>query len=978
MSKTKIRYISRVVLPYGVFAALWIFLSDQVLAALVVDPEWLTRIQTYKGLAFVCVTSFLLYCLVRHELVQREHAETEQMRLHDRVFGILENMTDGFVALDRDWRYRYLNQRAGQMLDRTPASLIGKNIWKEFPEGVGQNFYHAYQQVMQTQQPTTIEEYYPPWQRWFENRIYPSSEGLHIFFQEITLRKQAEAWREGHSRVLGQIVAERPLQEILDTLIHSIESQAQGALGSIMLVDDDGYHLRYGAGPSLPMALSQAINGMEIGPAAGACGTATYSRELVIIADFQTDPRGTLFRELAERLELRACWSQPVFSASGEVLGTFAMYYAEPRTPTLAECKLIEEAGHLAAVAIEAAKNRSALTASELRFRATFEQAAVGIAHVSPEGNFLRINERFCDIVGYSREEILALSFRHITHPDDLHADLVQINRMLAGEVETYSIEKRYIRKDGATIWGNLTVALVRAPNGSPDYFIPVIEDISLRKQTEALFEEQRHFLQQVLDTEPGTVYIYDLVACRNVFVNRHWLSAYGYTAEETQAMGGELQAQVVHPEDQARTELHHAAWRQALSGELRDIEYRIRHKNGEWCWLHSRETAFTRNDRGEVTQILGIAQDITQDRKLRTELELRDSLLRETGHMAKVGGWEFDPSSGAGKWTDEVARIHDMGPDEYANTQIGLNFYRGEHRQRAETAVRNAVERGEPYDLELEITTARGWRKWVRTIGHPVFEGTKVVKLHGSIQDITDRKLNEDKLRENARQLEILSRRLLAAQETERRHIARELHDEIGQLLTVVKLDLQTVLRQCNIATLTPALKESMEMIDHTVARVRDLSLDLRPSMLDDLGLVPALRWLTQRQAQRLSIAIDLELPSAMRRLPGEIETACFRIVQEAITNASRHADAKTIQVLMTLQDDTIKVVVRDDGCGFDAAVATNVGHTGGGFGLLGMKERAELAGGHLTVISQPETGTCIEAHFPSRDIQRDPSAVI
>src|SRR5579864_3993702 len=129
-----------------------------------------------------------------------------------------------------------------------------------------------------------------------------------------------------------------------------------------------------------------------------------------------------------------------------------------------------------------------ALRESEERFRLTFDQAAVGIAHVSPDGQLLRINQKFCDIVGYSPEELLAEKFKDITYPGDLEADRANVHRMLAGEIQTYSMEKRYVRKDGSLVWVNLTDALVRHSSGDPKYFISVVQDLTGRKHLEEQF----------------------------------------------------------------------------------------------------------------------------------------------------------------------------------------------------------------------------------------------------------------------------------------------------------------------------------------------------------------------------------------------------------------------------------------------------------------------------------------------------------
>jgi PAS domain S-box-containing protein len=162
----------------------------------------------------------------------------------------------------------------------------------------------------------------------------------------------------------------------------------------------------------------------------------------------------------------------------------------------------------------------------------------------------------------------------------------------------------------------------------SPDSLLILFNDITERKRMERLLEDRQHLLQKIVDTEPGTVYIYDLEERRNVYVNRHWLSAFGYTAEETQVMGDELATRIFHPDDMPLIGEHHADWRQASEGEIRSIEYRVRSKAGDWHWLHSRETPFTRTESGEVRQILGIAHDVTEQKLAQEALRRSEQQL--------------------------------------------------------------------------------------------------------------------------------------------------------------------------------------------------------------------------------------------------------------------------------------------------------------------------------------------------------------
>jgi len=169
---------------------------------------------------------------------------------------------------------------------------------------------------------------------------------------DVTERKQAEAMREGERRILEMIARDAPLAEILDKLVRVVEAQFAGLLCSVVLLDEDGQHVRRGAGPSLPKAYTDAIDGLRIGPKAGSCGTAMYRKEPVVVSDILRDPLWEPYRAMAELYGLRACWSTPILN-SGKVLGSFAMYYREPRSPNPSETSALELSTHLAGIAIE-------------------------------------------------------------------------------------------------------------------------------------------------------------------------------------------------------------------------------------------------------------------------------------------------------------------------------------------------------------------------------------------------------------------------------------------------------------------------------------------------------------------------------------------------------------------------------------------------------------------------------------------------
>jgi signal transduction histidine kinase len=216
------------------------------------------------------------------------------------------------------------------------------------------------------------------------------------------------------------------------------------------------------------------------------------------------------------------------------------------------------------------------------------------------------------------------------------------------------------------------------------------------------------------------------------------------------------------------------------------------------------------------------------------------------------------------------------------------------------------------------------------------------------------------------SQKLQVLSNRLVEAQETERREIARELHDEIGQSLTVAEMNLQAALKSPRAAALTRRLEESIQAVARVLEQVHDLSLSLRPSMLDDLGLEPAVRWYTHRQASLGGLKAKVKVEALEHRLDTTIETGCFRVAQEALTNVVRHARAQAVTVNLTIREGQLRLSVRDDGIGFDVAAMREEAVRGGSLGLLSMEERAALAGGGLTCVSSPGSGTDVQAWFP------------
>jgi PAS domain-containing protein len=198
--------------------------------------------------------------------------------------------------------------------------------------------------------------------------------GIFVQGHDVTEHQRSDALREAHNHVLELSIGDSPLEHTLEELLKIVESTSKtGVLGSILLLDDDGKHLRHGAAPSLPTPYTEAINGAEIGPRVGSCGTAAYLAEPVFVSDIANDPLWTDFRDLAISNGLRACWSTPIMTAGRKVLGTFAMYHREPREPTVCDLALVDLITQTAALIISRERAEAALKESERRFRVIAE-----------------------------------------------------------------------------------------------------------------------------------------------------------------------------------------------------------------------------------------------------------------------------------------------------------------------------------------------------------------------------------------------------------------------------------------------------------------------------------------------------------------------------------------------------------------------------------------------------------------------------
>ena len=458
------------------------------------------------------------------------------------------------------------------------------------------------------------------------------------------------------------------------------------------------------------------------------------------------------------------------------------------------------------------------------------------------------------------------------------------------------------------------------------------------------------------------------------IFVSDNIKAITGYTPEEEYNIGPYLNwIDRVHPDDVKE----YVAAKNALFEKDRpfNIEYRFKRRDGKWIRIHDRVLATYDEDGKKYAS--GMLSDITECK----QAELRIKELKEK-YEALIKNIPVVVYSTLPDETASLTFVSDRWhewtgyspQDTYRKQQTWLKSVHPEDRKRAVQAYVKAYETRTEYCSEYRLVNKDSGRvRWVIDQGIPVTDDNGgITRFDGIMQEISRymdaeqalRDANDNleiRVRERTAELQALSRQLVKAQESERFTIAGELHDQIGQSLTALKISLDRALRLPEQSTAVN-LSEAKGLVNELMAEVRDMSLKLRPPMLDHLGLLPTLLWYFERYTTQTEIVVNFKHRRLNRYLPPEIRTAAYRIIQEALTNVARYAMVSDVKVNAWSKDDLLSVRVEDMGAGF----CVNSLPFDKSIGLHGMQERALLLGGEVVVNSTPGSGTCIMAKLP------------
>lgn len=642
---------------------------------------------------------------IAEDITERKQVDDDLRNSENKLRSLFASMTDVIIIYDSEGRYLEIAPTDPGYLSNPPEELINRTVSEIFPKPLADFFQNTIRRALREGKIIGAEyclavdgtDY------WFSANISAMTPNTVIWVaRDITERKhQEEALRENEKRYQGLLDNLGEGISIINT--DQVLSYANPAAHEIFGVEKNGLigsHIN----KYLVPGSNKSISGIPFREFLGK----TSILELDIIR-----PDGN-----QRTLQVSA---RQHLDAEGNLNGIFCTFH------DITERKQAEQI----------------LKESEERFRYIFEQVAVGFSQVdSLTGQYVKINQKHCDIVGYTREEMLTKTFKDITHPDDLNKEDVFKEKLRRGEINTYSFEKRYLRKDGATIWINLTVSSMWAAGEQPTYDIAVVEDITERKRTEEALEKSRQ--QLILAIEGSGVGIWDwMVQTGETIINDRWAEIVGYTREELIPTTEQTWRRLGDPKD---FETSQEILKRHIAGEIPYCEYeaRMRHKDGHWVWVlvHCKVTEW--DELGGPVRITGTHLDISERKKTEEAIRENEFWLTESQRVGRIGSYVLDISMGnwiCSQVLDDIFGInHDY--EKTISTWSGL-IHPDDRDMMVQYFSQHVLKERNSFDKEYRIVRSMdGEERWVWGRGELIFDKDgNPLRMIGTIQDITEQK---------------------------------------------------------------------------------------------------------------------------------------------------------------------------------------------------------------------------------------------
>ncbi len=604
------------------------------------------------------------------------------------------------------------------------------------------------------------------------------------------------------------------------------------------------------------------------------------------------------------------------------------------------------------------------MSVTQAEYRALFDLEGVGMTQVDLHtGRYTDVNEQFCELTGYRREELVGRSPVDLTHPEERSRETTHMRDMAQGRTSGFSVDKRYVRKDGGLVWAHLVTARIV---DLPGRVIGVVIDINARKEAEEALRESEERYRALFEACPVGLAIAtetgDLITWNDAMMEPG-----GYTHADIRAIGN-VAALYVSLDDRARV-------------------FEILKRNG---YLHRHHVRFRTREGapydtllslvpvrvGGHTRRLALVEDVTD--RVRAEGAFRESQRALTTLIAHLPGMAFrcrpDDARTLDFVSDGCRALSGYAPEELTRGDVPwANVTHPDDREAALATIRAGSGPARSYEVTYRISTRAGEARWVCERGEAVLgPDGEVVALEGFVSDVTTLKLTEQKLLDlkatleqrvaertaeaehRARQLRSMARALTLAEQRERRRVAQVLHDHLQQLLTAAGLQLASLRRDVPADDPRQRLEQAEALLRECVEVSRSLTVELSPPVLHEGGLAAALEWLGERMRAQYGLLVDMHFGADADPAAEEVRVLLFQATRELLFNVVKHSGTARARVDMArTRDGFVELVVSDTGRGCDPSVVGT-----GGYGLNEVRGRLELLGGECSFDAAPGGG--------------------
>lgn len=666
--------------------------------------------------------------------------------------------------------------------------------------------------------------------------------------------------------------------------------------------------------------------------------------------------------ELAE--EYRARFAREARKKSTDPLEGFAAHSDGHRVPIEISTSVIDVDGVPIIQGIF--RDITARREEEARYRALFQNMRLGFSlheiicddsGTPIDYRFLDINPAFEQLTGLKAGDLVGRTVLEVL-PDTEPYWIERFGSVaLTGEpaqFEDYSVEfDRYFE--------------VKVYRPAPGQFAVLSSDVSERRRAEEAIRASEERLRVAQEAASVGTWEWDIHTGAHDWSENLW-ALYGLDPAIHEASRESL-LESIAPQDR---EQFASTMQEALeTGGAPEVEWRVNTHDGSERWLLSRACPVL-DASGTPIKYIGAVIDVTGNRMLRNRMNWTRRKVDKAHRVARIGVWEWEAATDTLTWSPELCEILGRNPEAGAPHPNELAaFYTPDSWQLLSGLAEATISEGSSYDVELAMVREDGETIWARAVGSPLtdVEGA-VTGMHGTVHDISARKRAEEEAAQQRRWLSELASDLLKNGERERRRVAVELHDEVGQSLAAAKILAQNLAACVDTSDAADAQEDSrrlVTLIEHAIAGVRGLTNELSPPVLYELGLGPALSWLAESYLDRLGLECALRVDPQVVGLKGETSILLFRAARELLMNVHRHAGSSSASIDLRDHEGMAVLTVLDEGRGFDTSVSVAAAQDGQ-FGLFSIREEVLLLGGTLEVDSAPGRGTRVDVRIPLR----------